>query len=222
MLQIIYYIYLITQKINSQKIDVNNLQMHLLFKNEVCSYNGYPVIENGVIKCLCHKGYKTRKNFYLTIANKSTDIQCSYKQKKRFTTFFLAVITPFGFDYFYLGKYYIFIIIIIIIAIYIFLEIFFIILKSKLKGDNEFQEYRNGNIHELKYNKKTIIFYEDEINRRKFIYKVLKKIKIVLQSLIGIFWVINIFLQGFGVIKDGNGFETEDDMLLLFEVKSSY
>ena len=50
----------------------------------------------------------------------------------------------------------------------------------------------------------------------------MKKIKLILTIIILSFWVINIFLEGFGIIKDGNGIETEDDMLLLFEVKSTY
>ena len=50
----------------------------------------------------------------------------------------------------------------------------------------------------------------------------MKKIKLILTKIVLSFWVINIFLKGFGIIKDGNGIEPEDDMLLLFEVKSTY
>ncbi len=215
-------LFFIIQNIISMPYDVNNLQSHLLFKNEICSYNGFPIVENDSIKCICQKGYKTIKNFYLTIADKSTDIQCSYRQKKRFTAFFFAVISPLGFDYFYLGRYDIFIIIIITIVISIIHEIFFLIVKSKLKVDNEFQEYINNNEYHNRKIRNQIIFYEDEINKRKFIYKIMKKIKLILTKIVLSFWVINIFLEGFGIIKDGNGIETEDDMLLLFEVKSTY
>jgi len=31
-----------------------------------------------------------------------------------------------------------------------------------------------------------------------------------------LFWIINIFLMGFGLIKDENGFETVSDLYLLF------
>ena len=98
-------LFFIIQNIITVPYDLSNLQSHLLFKNEIYSYNCFPIVENDSIKCICQKGYKTIKNFYLTIADKSTDIQCSYRQKKRFTAFFFAVITPFGFDYFYLGRY---------------------------------------------------------------------------------------------------------------------
>ena len=121
-----------------------------------------------------------------------------------------------GLDYFYLGRYDIFIIIIITIVISIIHEIFFLIVKSKLKGDNEFQEYINNNEYHNRKIRNQIIFYEDEIN------KIMKKIKLILTKIVLSFWVINIFLEGFGIIKDGNGIETEDDMLLLFEVKSTY
>ena len=218
----LYILFFLIQNILTMPYDIHNLQSHLLFKNEICSYNGFPIVENDSIKCICQKGYKTIKNFYLTVANKSTDIQCSYRQKKRFTAFFFAVISPFGFDYFYLGRYDLFIIIIITIIIGIIHEIFFLILKSKLKGDNEFQEYRNSNEFHNRKIRNQIIFYEDEINKRKFIYKIMKKIRLILTIIILCFWVINIFLQGFGAIKDGNGIETEDYMLLLFEVKITY
>lgn len=215
-------LFFLIENIITVPYDLSNLQSHLVFKNEICSYNGFPIVENDSVKCICQKGYKTIKNFYLTVADKSTDIQCSYRQKKRFTAFFFAVISPLGLDYFYLGRYDIFIIIIITIVISIIHEIFFLIVKSKLKGDNEFQEYINNNEYHNRKIRNQIIFYEDEINKRKFIYKIMKKIKLILTIIILSFWVINIFLEGFGIIKDGNGIETEDDMLLLFEVKSTY
>ena len=48
-------LFFIIQNIISMPYDVNNLQSHLLFKNEICSYNGFPIVENDSIKCICQK-----------------------------------------------------------------------------------------------------------------------------------------------------------------------
>ena len=87
-------------------IDKEYIENPILYKNEICSYNGSPkMVSNDTIECTCYSSFtdEPRENYRKFIGNQM--VQCSYKRKKRFITFFLAGLIPMGFDYFYLELY---------------------------------------------------------------------------------------------------------------------
>ena len=200
-------------------IDKSYVENPVLYKNEICSYNGSPkVVSNETVECTCYSSYtdEPREDYKKYIGNQI--VHCSYKRKKRFTTFFLAGLLPMGLDYFYLELYGYFCIVFLSFLLYIISQIVCFILSYKVK---EMYEESNN-----KYTDKTDSFSRNNIG---FSYKKMdKKEKLkkcldiyevtnkILRILFIIYWIVDIILQARGIITDRYGVETENDMDSLF------
>ena len=116
--------------------NITNIKYYM---NQICSYNGVPNIidSNNTVICSCEDKYanEPRESEKKYIHNQF--IQCTYRKKKRFTAFFLAAITPFGLDFFYLGYFIYFIIIAVINFTIIVFNFISIVLNYQLEKKNE-------------------------------------------------------------------------------------
>ena len=192
-----------------------------LYKNEICSYNGYPVIGMNNIKCDCYPSYvnEPREKKIKYIGNQM--VQCSYQKKKRFKTFFLAGILPMGFDFYYLGYTFYFSLIFIFFILVIASNCFHFYLSYKFdeKSDenkNKTDEDKNDSNQKdinlwYKANKKM-----DEKDKAKKCLKIYGYVNFACLVILGVYWIVDIVLQYKGIIKDSNGIETDNDISVLF------
>ena len=199
-------------------IDKEYIENPILYKNEICSYNGSPkVVSNDTVQCTCYSSFtdEPRENYRKYIGNQL--VQCSYKRKKRFTTFFLAGLIPMGFDYLYLELYGYFCIVFISFLLMVISQIVCFILSYKLQEMYEDSKY--------KYSDKSDNYSRNNIGLKKKSDKKdkLKKclgINEVVNKIVGIlfiiYWIVDTVIQARGMIKDRYGVETEDDMDSLF------
>ena len=191
--------------------NITNIKYYM---NQICSYNGVPNIidSNNTVICSCEDKYanEPRESEKKYIHNQF--IQCTYRKKKRFTAFFLAAITPFGLDFFYLGYFIYFIIIAVINFTIIVFNFISIVLNYQLEKKNEEAKRK------LKLKKNTNKFdirKLAELNDRCVKnFNLTSKILIIFLLL---FWISNAFMQGMGFLNDINGVPTENDMGYLFQ-----
>ena len=193
-----------------------------LYKNEICSYNGIPIIEGfNKIKCNCYDSYvnEPNKNNYRYIGGQL--VQCSYQKKRRFKTFFLAGILPMGLDFLYLGYTIYFVIIFLaFIAVIVSNFVHFYLSyqldekaeENKYKDDEKNNENNQRNFN-MWYNNKNKKDEKDKNIRCLKIYNIINKIGLLIFL---IYWIMDVILQAKGIIKDSNGVETNDDMNTLF------
>ena len=202
------------------KIDRASIEDPLLYKNEICSYNGSPnIINQSIVECTCYASYvdEPRESFRKYVGEHM--VHCSYKRKKRFTTFFLAGLVPIGLDYFYLGHYLYFAIILIGFILLVFSYIFCFFISYKLKEMYEESKYKyndrsdnfSRNNYGIKSNKKSD--KKEQIKKCLVVHRIINKIFTIIFLC---YWVVDIALQAKGLVKDKNGIETEDDMNSLF------
>ena len=191
--------------------NITNIKYYM---NQICSYNGVPNIidTNNTVICSCEDKYanEPRENEKKYIHNQF--IQCTYRKKKRFTAFFLAAITPFGLDFFYLGYFIYFIIIAVINFTIIFFNFISIVLNYQLEKKNEEAKRK------LKLRKNTNKF--DIRNLAELNDRCVKNFNLTSKILIIfllLFWISNAFMQGMGFLNDINGVPTENDMGYLFQ-----
>ena len=212
--------------IKSQKESVINkyyIENPILYKNEICSYNGNPNIiikDNiGTIECDCYSSYvdEPREDHKKYIGDQL--VHCSYTRKKRFTTFFLAGIAPMGFDYLYLEHYFYFVIIFFGFILIMVCQILWFALSYKLKEMDEESKYqyneRNDNFNRNMFGLNSNQKKDNKTQLKKCLeaYRIINKILIFI---IVFYWITDIVLQARGIIKDKNGIETENDMDSLF------
>ena len=190
------------------------LQDKSLYYNEICSHNGYPKLEQDTNKiiCICEEKYANEpREKYKKYIN-GQFIQCSYKKKRRFLTFFLAGICPLGLDYLYLGYYYYFLTLFIVTISIVVFNIISLVLNYKIDKKKEElkrqQKFKKGN-------KKFVISNITEINDR--CVNSFSKATKVLTFLLLLFWLYNFIMQGLGMTSDANNIPTENDMGYLFE-----
>ena len=191
--------------------NITNIKYYM---NQICSYNGVPNIidSNNTVICSCEDKYanEPRESEKKYIHNQF--IQCTYRKKKRFTAFFLAAITPFGFDFFYLGYFIYFIIIAVINFTIIVFNFISIVLNYQLEKKNEEAKRK------LKLKKNTNKF--DIRNLAELNDRCVKNFNLTSKILIIfllLFWISNAFIQGMGFLNDINGVPTENDMGYLFQ-----
>ena len=191
--------------------NITNIKYYM---NQICSYNGIPNIidTNNTVICSCEDKYanEPRESEKKYIHNQF--IQCTYRKKKRFTAFFLAAITPFGLDFFYLGYFIYFIIIAVINFTIIFFNFISIVLNYQLEKKNEEAKRK------LKLRKNTNKF--DIRNLAELNDRCVKNFNLTSKILIIfllLFWISNAFMQGMGFLNDINGVPTENDMGYLFQ-----
>ena len=191
--------------------NITNIKYYM---NQICSYNGVPNIidTNNTVICSCEDKYanEPRESEKKYIHNQF--IQCTYRKKKRFTAFFLAAITPFGLDFFYLGYFIYFIIIAVINFTIIVFNFISIVLNYQLEKKNEEAKRK------LKLKKNTNKF--DIRNLAELNDRCVKNFNLTSKILIIfllLFWISNAFMQGMGFLNDINGVPTENDMGYLFQ-----
>ena len=201
-------------------IEINRayIENPLLYKNEICSYNGDPIVVGNNIECSCYSSYvdEPRESHKKYIGNQL--VKCSYKKKKRFLTFFLASILPIGLDYLYLGYYFYFSIIIFFFLALVASEICFFIITYKVKEITEETRYKYNNRKEsinnefiFMPNKK--IYKKEKLEKWLFVYYIINKVLICTTLL---YWVVDVIFQASGKVKDPYGVETENDFYTLF------
>ena len=217
---ILIFVLLDKFKQNQVIIDRAYIENPSLYKNEICSYNGNPKVKaNQTIECSCYSSFvdEPREDYKKYVGNQI--VHCSYKRKKRFTTFFLAGLIPMGFDYLYLEHYIYFLIVFIAFILMVISHIVCFLMSYKLKEMYEESKY--------KYNDKSDNSYKNNMgfksNKKKDVKEQLKKcldihgiINRILSILFIIYWIADIVLQARGIVKDKNGVETENDMSSLF------
>ena len=187
---------------------------HLLYLDEICSNNGEPQYDEKTknITCICENKYANEpREKYRTYINGYL-VQCSYERKSRSKAFFLATIFPLGLDYLYLEHYFYFFLIFILCIIVICFNIISLVLNYKVIKINE----------EIKRKiklKRNIIKFEisniNEIDEKSV--KVFNVINKVLAIILIVYWIYNLFVQGFGFVMDKNYVELENDLGYLFE-----
>ena len=192
-----------------------------LYKNEICSYNGYAEIEaHDNIKCHCYPSFVNEPNEknYKYIINQR--VQCSYQKKKRFKTVFLAGILPMGLDYYYLGHIHFFVLIFIFFIGVIISNIIEFYMSYQLDEKTEESKYKYNEINENILRNNTIWNQannkRDEKDKNKKCLKVYNIINRVFLVLFLIYWILDITLHANGIIKDSNGIETDNDINVLF------
>ena len=218
-------IYILFVKTNEQKtINREYIENPLLYKNEICSYNGNPTIVNenneNKVECSCYSSYVDEpRNEFKKYVGKH-EVHCSYKKKKRFTTFFLAGLVPLGLDYFYLEHYLYFAIVCFSFILLLLSYILCFLGSYKLKEMNEESKYKyndrsdnfgRNNLGENDSNQKG-----DKTEQIKKCLAVHRMINKIFTIIFVCYWIVDIVLQARGDIKDKNGIETENDMNSLF------
>lgn len=201
----------------------------LLYKNEICSYNGKPIVNSKTseISCICYSLFtdEPRKKYQTTMFG--FPVHCSYQKKRRFLAFFLSCLGPFGFSFLYLGFPIHFFIVIFTFIIVISCHVVFIYLTHQLDVIKEKEKTNNENNNviygggKLKFNVKE---YEgiDGNNIRNVIKSKENCLRIfgivnkcLLMALVG-FWIHDIIINAIGKNKDANGVPTENDIQYLF------
>jgi hypothetical protein len=211
-------------KANQDIIVINRTYVEnpVLYKNEICSYNGFPKVNSdGSVECSCYSSFvdEPRENHKKYIGNQL--IHCSYPRKKRFTTFFYASIVPMGIDYFYLEHYFYFVLIFFIFLIIIISQIFYYFFSYKLKEMYEEAKYKynekidnfNRN-NSIAYKSKKKTDKKEQLKKCLQVYRIINKILLIIMFT---YWILDVIIQSLGIIKDRNGVETENDMNSLFD-----
>ena len=188
---IILYLLSISIILCQNPIINNNIDLFIsspkLIKNQLCSFNGISQVNISYIKCKCYDAF-VKDNNIRKINNYEVD--CSYFLKSRLITFTLSLVVPLGIDYFYLG-FYIFGAIVFVFVIIIFL-LNICLLKLVLVYD------RLSSVGNVDKN------FEKKYLKYKYIV-------IFIDCISFCFYIINSILQGTGIIKDKNGYETLSD-----------
>ena len=201
-------------------ISKDYIESPVLYKNEICSYNGSPkIVSNDTIECTCYSSYtnEPREDYRKFVGNQM--VQCSYKRKKRFTTFFLAGLVPMGFDYFYLELYGYFCIVFISFLLMVISQIISFILSYKVKEMYEDSKYKYTDKSDslgrnnMGFNPRKKMGKKEKLKKCLEVHEVINRIVGILFI---IYWIVDIILQARGIVKDRYGVETEDDMDSLF------
>ena len=216
-MKILILIYLIRNILNIE-ITKEYIDSFIFYANEICSYNGIPTIISDSVSCTCFKGYtNSKKKLYIY----GIEIQCSYKRKKRFMSFFLAVFLPIGLDYLYLERYFFFIFILLMVCLIFGNQFICFLLSHKFKAENNNIEnntnnYRENNEILNNYNN----YNKDESEIDIDVFRIYKTINFILSIIFIIFWIVDSILQATGKISDGNGIKTDNDMNKLFNIQT--
>ena len=128
-----------------------------LYKNEICSYNGYPNVKEKSIECDCYSSFvnEPRKEKVKYIGDQK--VQCSYQKKNRFKIFFLAGILPIGLDYYFLGYTQYFVLILIVFVIVIINNIFQFYLTYQIVEKSNFNKNKSQN--DMNYRNESNVWY---------------------------------------------------------------
>ena len=186
------------------------------YRYVLCSGNGEPFYNSTTnqVTCTCKEGYTnepSEKNKQYLYGH---FVQCSYRRKSRFVALFLALCLPFGFDFYYLGKWVIFIAIFCVCVCVITLNIFMFIINYQIKMKNK--ESKN----KKKVDKMRSTSNKNEEMKKEKCIRILNIIASILLFNHILYMIIVIILHLTGVIKDSYGISTENDLGYLFEKAS--
>ena len=200
-------------------IDRAYVENPALYKNEICSYNGNPKVKsNETIECSCYSSFvdEPRDDYKKYVGNQM--VHCSYKRKKRFTTFFLAGLIPMGLDYFYLEHYIYFLIVFtaFILMVISYIVNFFMSYQLKEMYEESKYKYNDKSDSNRRYNRGAKSNKKDDKEQLKKCLDIHGIINRIFSVLFIIYWIVDIVLQARGIVKDRYGVETEDDMDSLF------
>ena len=200
-------------------IDRAYVENPALYKNEICSYNGNPKVKsNETIECSCYSSFvdEPRDDYKKYVGNQM--VHCSYKRKKRFTTFFLAGLIPMGLDYFYLEHYIYFLIVFTAFILMVISYIVNFLMSYKLREMYEESKYKYNDKSDSnrRYNRGAKSNKKDDKEQLKKCLDIHGIINRIFSVLFIIYWIVDIVLQARGIVKDRYGVETEDDMDSLF------
>ena len=219
----IFLLIIFLTKSNQDQIVINRsyVENPLLYKNEICSYNGEPKVNSDEsVECTCYSSFvdEPRENHKKYIGNQL--VHCSYQRKKRFTTFFYAFILPIGLDFLYLEQYFYFVIIFVSFLIIVISQFVYFFLSYKLKEMYEEGKYKyNEKIDNFNRNNSMAYKSRKKKDKKEQLKKCLEVYKIInriLLIILIIYWIMDIITQSLGLIKDRNKVETENDMNSLF------
>ena len=214
---LIFFIFL--KEISLIEINRAYVENPLLYKNEICSFNGDPIIVGNNIECSCYSSYvdEPRESHRKYIGNQL--VRCSYKKKKRFRAFVLSCIFPLGLDYLYLGYYLYFSIIFFFFILLAISQICFFILSYKVKEITEETMYKYNDRTETFNDKFDVNISNKRTDKKKklekclFIYFIINRVLIFTTIS---YWVTDIIFQATGKVRDPYGIETENDFFTLF------
>ena len=172
------------------------------YQNELCSFNGIPTYDpkTNQVLCECDESHVNEPRIKHRKYINEHLVQCSYEKKRRFMALFLATIFPIGLDFLYLGHIHLFLLSLLLFITVLLVNIIQIILYYK----NSNKKDENINHHKYKIN----------IRNTETILKRINMFGINIVFLI--YYLSHIALQGFGLIKDSNNIETENDMVYFF------
>ena len=179
---------------------INELNNPYFFQKEICSYNGEPTMtiegENVNVTCNCYDDYATIDEDKKINGVK---VQCNYERRRRFIALFLSVFIPLGIDYLYLRNSWAFVLILLSSLIVCVGNCYLLVESQSEKNKNKEDKMHSNNQDEETFTIARIIF-------------------LVLGGILFVFYVTNIVLIATGVIKDGNGISTINDLSYLFKL----
>lgn len=208
---------------------------------ELCQFRG--IYDSSSCECNCQYGFETiNKDSNLTMEHLlTTDILvgCTHKRKRKSVAFFLSLFFPFGFDYLYLKRYYFFVPIFLVNLCFLVYWIICYFYVNKLnEADLKLNTDYNSTLNTIVSNSKVKAVFDSQKDSKNIdphtnnnsICKekkdsncqkitVLKTIRLILLVIFCLYWVLDIFLMGFGIIKDDKGFSVINDIKYLFQIK---
>lgn len=181
---IIFYIFMFILIIYVNNFELEDLNSPVMFMDEICSYNGKINESSNNWTCECQEEYSDLLPYSRKINN--IPVQCTYEKKRRFIALFLSIFLPLGFDYLYLGRYFIFILILMMCLVTLF-----------------------GNCYRF-----AVSPHHNYLNNKiNLIFVILALFMITL-------WVVNIALIWTGIVYDGNGIGTVNDIYFLININN--
>ena len=188
------------------------------YRYKLCSGNGEPTYnsETNKVSCKCKERYTNEPEKKLEKYLNGNLIQCSYEKKSRFTTLFLALCIPFGFDFLYLGRWRIFTVVFCLIFLEICLNfvMFYINYQINIKNKENKINYKHNKMKKSSKNDKN----ENKILKLINVLNIIAKISLIIHLL---YCIVVVCLHAFGKIPDYHGVDTQNDLSYLFQISSN-
>ena len=181
------------------------------YRHILCSGNGEPNYNSTTNKvtCACKEGYVNEPNEKNKNYLNGHFVQCSYKQKSRFTAIFFTLCLPLGIDFYYLGRIYLFIVYLILVIIVLSLNISSFYLNFEVRKNSEKKtKIRN---HKIMNDNK-----DKNVDKKEKILRIINKFFIFFNccyviSILGLF-----IFHLTGYFTDSNNIPTVNDLNYLF------
>ena len=98
----IFFLFIIFIFIKKSLSSLENITNIKYYKNQICSYNGFPIVNetNGTVECICDDKYANEPREEKKRYVQNNLIQCSYRKKKAIYLFFPCCYNTFRFKFF--------------------------------------------------------------------------------------------------------------------------